>query len=66
VRFWLVWAGFTAMALLFMIPVGAVQALLTISNLSKIPGITQAMSLPVVPSIISGILPTLALTIFLL
>eukprot|EP00884_Botryococcus_braunii_P018963 jgi/Botrbrau1/5750/Bobra.0134s0023.2 len=66
VRFWLVWAAFIAMALLFMIPVGAVQALLTISNLSKIPGINQAMSLPVVPSVISGILPTLALTIFLL
>lgn len=56
------WVAFCAGVLLFMIPVAGVQMLLTVSNLKLIPGVSELFQIPLVPSLISGILPSLALT----
>lgn len=55
-----IWTAYVALILFFMIPVGAVQALMSLSSVTSFVN-----SIPIVGTMLTGILPTLALTIFL-
>lgn len=65
VRFWVTWVAFFAMCLLFMIPVGKIQSLLTPGSLGRVPGFSAILNAPFLSGIIIGILPSLALIIFI-
>jgi len=65
IRFWVTWVAFFALCLLFMIPVGKVQSLLTPGSLSRVPGMATVLNAPFLSGIIVGILPSLALIIFI-
>lgn len=56
-RFALVWILFILMALFYSIPIGAVQAIIEVNRLSKIPGFKQLVSISFIRSIIQAILP---------
>lgn len=57
IRFALVWTAFIFMTLFFMVPVGAVQSLLEVNRLEKIPFFSTLVSYPFLRSIITAILP---------
>lgn len=65
IRFILAWALFTAMLLFYTIPIVAIQAFLQIKYLEDLPGSDLLLGNVFIRSLIAGILPGLALTIFL-
>jgi hypothetical protein len=65
IRFWVTWVAFFALCLLFMIPVGKVQSYLTPDSLARVPGMEAILNAPFLSGIIVGILPSLALIIFI-
>ena len=59
-------AGFTALVLFYIVPIGAVQAVSTLSNLKALlPFLAPVLKMPVVVAILEGVLPGLALLVFL-
>jgi len=65
IRFWVTWVAFFALCLLFMVPVGKVQSYLTPESLARVPGMSYILGAPFLSGIIIGILPALALIIFI-
>eukprot|EP00884_Botryococcus_braunii_P016250 jgi/Botrbrau1/3308/Bobra.0048s0005.1 len=65
IRFALVWTAFVFMTLFFMVPVGAVQSLLEVERLEKVPFFSTLVNYPFLRSIITAILPGLILNVFL-
>lgn len=61
----LIWVAFWALAFFFLIPVGAVQAMVNVDLLGKIPPFKQLLDIAFTNAIIVSILPGLVLTIFL-
>ncbi|KAK9804434.1 hypothetical protein WJX72_012500 [[Myrmecia] bisecta] len=66
VRTVLVWSAFVCLTLFYMIPVGAVQALIEVSRLQQVPFFREILNIDFVRSILTAILPGLVLKIFLL
>ncbi|KAK9819826.1 hypothetical protein WJX72_002804 [[Myrmecia] bisecta] len=64
-RFFISWAIFFTIASFYLIPVAAIQAVLEIERLSKIVPFKQLVSVSFVRSILTAVLPGLALTIFM-
>ena len=59
-------AALAAMVIFFMIPIAAVSALSTLSNLARLlPFLEPILEVPVVRSVLEGVLPGLALLIFM-
>ena len=59
-------AGFTTLVLFYIIPISAVQAVSTLSNLKALlPFLAPVLKIPVVVAILEGVLPGLALLVFL-
>ena len=59
-------AGFTALVLFYIVPISAVQAVSTLSNLKALlPFLAPVLKMPVVVAILEGVLPGLALLVFL-
>lgn len=56
-RFVAVWAAFITLTLFYLIPIGAIQALINIDQLRKIHVFAVIIDLPVVKSIVVAILP---------
>ncbi|KXZ47794.1 hypothetical protein GPECTOR_33g676 [Gonium pectorale] len=64
-RLYILWAAFWAMTLFFMVPVTAIQALIEVPKLAKIPVLGDIVTAPGVRQILEAIIPGLALKVFL-
>ncbi|KAK9840790.1 hypothetical protein WJX81_004889 [Elliptochloris bilobata] len=65
VRSLAVWGAFVCLALFYLIPIGAVQGLLAVDVLDRNPVLHFILHAPVLDSLITAILPSLVLRIFL-
>ncbi|KAK9845039.1 hypothetical protein WJX74_009951 [Apatococcus lobatus] len=65
VRFMVIWVLFALLALFYMIPVGAIQAILEVQRLQNITPFKQLVNISFTRSLIESILPVIVLKLFL-
>ncbi|KAK9811621.1 hypothetical protein WJX72_007134 [[Myrmecia] bisecta] len=61
----IIWVAFAALAIFYVVPVAALQAIIQVDKLESVPGIKQLASLPLISDFFKAILPSLVLRIFL-
>ncbi|KAG2451091.1 hypothetical protein HYH02_004359 [Chlamydomonas schloesseri] len=64
-RLYILWVVFWAMALFFIIPISAIQALIEVPKLASVPVLGDIVTAPVISQFIQAIIPGLVLKIFL-
>ncbi|GIL80074.1 hypothetical protein Vretimale_12911 [Volvox reticuliferus] len=64
-RLYILWAGFWAMTIFFMVPVAAIQAMIEVPKLAKVPVLGKIVTTPPIKQLMQAVIPGLVLKIFL-
>ncbi|GIL54578.1 hypothetical protein Vafri_10327 [Volvox africanus] len=64
-RLYILWAAFWAMTIFFMVPVAAIQAMIEVPKLAKVPVLGKIVTTPPIKQLLQAVVPGMVLKIFL-